>query len=220
MTIERCTNSTALMRLATWLSPAFPTGAFSYSSGLETAYADGVIKTQSDLQAWISWSLTAGSIWNDLILCAAAHRQNETIADLCELGCALAPSKERFSETFEQGSAFIKAAAPWVNKIEPQETCPLPIAVGMTARASEIPVDMLMPVFAQAQTSNLVQAAMRMGNLGQHQGVEILASLEETQISTANKAVTATLDDLGTATLFADLLTLKHETTEPRIFRS
>ena len=32
---------TALLRLHSWLSPAFPVGAFSYSHGLEWAVEDG-----------------------------------------------------------------------------------------------------------------------------------------------------------------------------------
>ena len=45
------TDTATLQRLLTWLSPAFPVGAFAWSQGLETAIADGRIKTGSDLKA-------------------------------------------------------------------------------------------------------------------------------------------------------------------------
>ena len=35
----------ALVRLLTWLSPAFPLGTFSYSHGLETAISEGTCMT-------------------------------------------------------------------------------------------------------------------------------------------------------------------------------
>ncbi|MEX6633362.1 urease accessory protein UreF [Hyphococcus lacteus] len=210
----------ALLRLVTWLSPAFPTGSYSYSGGLEAVYADGLINSQSDLEDWIRNTLLRGSVWNDLVLCAASHRNDEDFNALCAFASALSPGNERYQETIEQGHAFLNAAKPWVANIISETTCPLPIAVGAVARSSQIPVEMLLPIFAHAQTNSLVQAVLRMGYLGQTQGVEIMAALEGDHILAAEAAAQSTIDDLGSATLFADLMTLRHETTEPRIFRS
>ena len=40
MTITTTTDD-ALYRLLTWLSPAYPVGAYTYSHGLETAVEEG-----------------------------------------------------------------------------------------------------------------------------------------------------------------------------------
>ncbi|MFJ5369790.1 urease accessory protein UreF, partial [Bosea sp. CER48] len=47
------TDTLALARLMTWLSPAFPVGAFAYSHGLERAIHDGLIRSRSDLIEWL-----------------------------------------------------------------------------------------------------------------------------------------------------------------------
>ena len=43
-----------LARLMAWLSPVFPTGGFAYSSGLETAVAEGLVKDEADLLNWLN----------------------------------------------------------------------------------------------------------------------------------------------------------------------
>src|ERR1700732_2904263 len=43
----------ALYRLMTWLSPAFPVGAFSYSSGIEWAVEAGDIVDARSLREWL-----------------------------------------------------------------------------------------------------------------------------------------------------------------------
>ena len=44
-------DTQALLRLATWLSPAFPVGAFSYSGGLEQAIPPQIALTSIRLDA-------------------------------------------------------------------------------------------------------------------------------------------------------------------------
>ena len=48
---------TALYKLMTWLSPAFPVGGFSYSHGLEWAGEDGAVRDEASLQQWIEAGL-------------------------------------------------------------------------------------------------------------------------------------------------------------------
>ena len=43
----------ALLRLLAWLSPAFPTGAYAYSHGLEWAVEGGDIADGDTLHAWL-----------------------------------------------------------------------------------------------------------------------------------------------------------------------
>ena len=43
-----------LYRLMVWLSPAYPVGAFSYSSGIEWAVEAGDIKDAATLQNWLT----------------------------------------------------------------------------------------------------------------------------------------------------------------------
>ena len=51
----------ALYRLMTWLSPAFPVGAFSYSSGIEWAVEAGDIVDAASLRDWLAAMLADGT---------------------------------------------------------------------------------------------------------------------------------------------------------------
>ena len=53
----------ALLRLQSWLSPAFPTGSYSYSHGLEWAVEAGYIKDRESLVDWLEADL--GRMYSD-----------------------------------------------------------------------------------------------------------------------------------------------------------
>ena len=108
-------DGAALYRLMTWLSPAFPVGAFSYSSGIEWAVEAGDITDAASLQDWLSAMLTDGSGFCDGVFLAHVHRaassgDDVALYDVAELASAFVPSKERQLETTSQGRAFIEIA--------------------------------------------------------------------------------------------------------------
>jgi len=47
----------ALLRLQSWLSPAFPTGSYSYSHGLERAVELGYVNNLATLLEWLKADL-------------------------------------------------------------------------------------------------------------------------------------------------------------------
>ena len=67
------TDAAALQKLLTWLSPAFPVGAFAWSQGLETAIADDRVHDATTLKDWVGGSLAHGGLKTDAILLAHAH---------------------------------------------------------------------------------------------------------------------------------------------------
>jgi urease accessory protein len=109
-------SSATLLRLMSWLSPAFPVGAFAYSHGLEQAIHEGLIRDRETLIDWLSDLIERGSGWNDAVLLAEAWRVESSGRDcveVAELAEALAGSKERHMETTLQGRAFAEAVAAW-----------------------------------------------------------------------------------------------------------
>jgi urease accessory protein len=60
--------------LQSWLSPAFPTGAYSYSHGLEAAIESSQIRTCHTLVDWVDADLRYGSARNDAIVFVEAWR--------------------------------------------------------------------------------------------------------------------------------------------------
>src|SRR6201997_5754480 len=49
------------LRLQAWLSPAFPTGSYSYSHGLEWAVEAGAVHDRTTLVDWLAADLRYGS---------------------------------------------------------------------------------------------------------------------------------------------------------------
>ena len=113
-------EAAALYRLMTWLSPSFPVGAFSYSSGIEWAVEAGDITDAASLAGladvdaggWrrILRRHLSGACASGRVVCATMPR----LRDIAELAAAFAPSRERHLETTAQGRAFIEIArAAW-----------------------------------------------------------------------------------------------------------
>lgn len=223
MTIDP--DGQALLRLMTWLSPAFPVGAFAYSGGLEAAVREGHVATADDLETWIAALMRHGALWNDAVLLAEAWRafdDADRLSSAIELATALAGSHERHLEITAQGEAFVEAATAWDHPVLGAlagET-PYAVAVGAVAAANGIALDRTLAAYLHALASQLVSAAIRLGVLGQRQGVRTLAILEAAILETATRAARSTLDDLGGASVIADIMSLRHEVQQVRLFRS
>jgi urease accessory protein len=222
----------ALYRLMTWLSPAFPVGAFSYSSGIEWAVEAGDITDAGSLRDWLASMLTDGSGFCDGVFVAHAHRaaashDDARLRDIAELAAAFVPSRERQLETSSQGRAFIEIARSAWNCDGLDQlvaSCDgavvYPVAVGLVSAAHDIPLVPTMHAFFHAVASNWISAGARLIPLGQTDSQRVLAQLEPVVVATAKRALQASLDDLGSATFRADLASLRHETQYTRLFRS
>ncbi|MDE2515683.1 MAG: urease accessory protein UreF [Rhodospirillales bacterium] len=218
---------TALLRLLAWLSPAFPTGGFAYSQGIEWAVEAGSITDGASLHAWLADMLAAGSGFSDAVLLRLAHAAHDDPARLgaiAELAAACAPARERLAESENQGSAFVLALRAWALQDGPfpalPAKCAYPVAVGAACGAAGITADLACLGFLQAVTANLISAAVRLVPLGQSAGLAVLAALEEGIAATAAASRTAGEEDLGGFAFAADIAAMRHETQYTRLFRS
>jgi urease accessory protein len=222
----------ALYRLMTWLSPAFPVGAFSYSSGIEWAVEAGDVGDAASLCSWLGSMLADGPGFCDGVFLACAHRaassdDDAQLREIAELASAFVPSRERQLETSAQGRAFIDIArAAWncasLDRLTSScgGTIVYPVAVGLVSAAHAIPLASTIHAFLHAVTSNWISAGARLVPLGQTDSQRVLAQLEPTVAATARRALAASLDDLGSANFRADLASMRHETQYTRLFRS
>src|SRR5215813_5647934 len=72
---ESCSFSPlGLLRLQSWLSPAFPVGSYSYSHGLEWAVEAGHVHDRKSLVDWLEADLCYGSGRNEAIFFREAWR--------------------------------------------------------------------------------------------------------------------------------------------------
>jgi urease accessory protein len=226
------TEVAALYRLMTWLSPAFPVGAFSYSSGIEWAVEAGDIVDAASLRDWLAAMLADGPGLCDGVFLAQAHRaagsgDHAGLRAIAELAAAFAPSRERHLETSAQGRAFIDIArSAWncdgLDALISGCDGPIvyPVAVGIVSAAHAISLAPAMHAFFHALVSNWISAGARLVPLGQTDSQRVLAALEPVAAATAARALAASLDDLGSATFRADLASMRHETQYTRLFRS
>jgi urease accessory protein len=222
----------ALYRLMAWLSPAYPVGAFSYSSGLEWAVESGDIADAETLKHWLAVTIAEGSGFCDAVFFVHAHRaatagDDKAQREVAELAAAFAPSRERHLETTAQGRAFVEAtraawpcaaldrlAAIWDGAIA------YPVAVGVAAAGHGVAVEPALNAYLHAVTANLISAGVRLVPLGQTDGQRLLAAFEPIVAATAARALRIPLDQVGGAAFRADIASMRHETQYTRLFRS
>jgi urease accessory protein len=220
------TDEAGFLRLLTWLSPAFPTGGFAYSHGLEWAVESGDARSTAGLIGWIVDILEQGSGRTDAILLRHAHRaalNAEALAEVVELAAALPSGRERWLETTAQGRAFLAAARAWPTPVLALlEDCDVayPVAVGAISAAHGVAEERATLGFLHAFCANLVSAAVRIIPLGQQAGLRVMAALEPVLVALCAETRALTLDDIGSAAIRADLAAMHHETQYTRLFRT
>ena len=213
--------------LFAWFSPAFPTGGFGYSHGIESATAEGWIEGEAGLGVWLADLLRQGAGWNDAVLFALAHRaaregDAERLHDLAALGAALSPSGERLAETTGQGGAFLAAVrAGWPEKAaDLPELTAYPVVAGACCGRLGASLPMALQAHLTGFCANLIAAGVRLGLCGQTGGVRILSDLGPVVADIALRAAGAEEDDLGGCAFGSDIASMRHEALEGRLFLS
>ncbi len=226
------TDSAALYRLLTWLSPAYPVGAFSYSHGLETAVEAGMVKDRGDLAGYITTVLRHGAGRVDAALLVAAHRaaaanKPRALDKVAQLAAAWRGTAETALETMQQGTSFTSiTATAWPDArfagLAARHGGRLshPVAFGAVAGFQAVPLLASVTAWLAAFAANLVSAGVRIVPLGQTDGQLATAALQPIVQAAAAAALAANLETMGTASPMLDLLSMRHETQYTRLFRS
>lgn len=212
---------TDLLTLVQWLSPAFPTGGYAYSHGLEAVIYAGE-RSAAGIGAWIEGVLRHGSGQADAVLLACVLRGGDA-ADLDAVARAMAGSRERLGETVDQGAAFARTVAALPGRTLPPRALPpraLPVAVGEAALGLDLAPEVVVAIYLHAFAANLVACATRFAPLGQTEGQALLAGLHPVIGEVAAWAAGAGLEDIGTVALGADLAAMRHEELDVRVFKT
>ena len=209
-----------VLTLAQWFSPGFPVGAFAYSHGLEWAIEQGDITNAADLKTWLEALLDHGTGRNDAIFVATAYRTEDAgeIDALDALCLAFCAAQGRVTETRDQGAAFARTLRELGLDTLADHT--YPVAVGLAAALSQLPLDMVLRFYLQAFAANLVSAAVRRVPLGQSDGQRVLAALQPTIENLARASLSLGPDDLHASTFAADIAAMQHETLHSKVFRT
>jgi len=112
ITGDDAVSDRALYRLLSWVSPAFPVGAFSYSHGLEAMVESRVVVDGASLAAWVAAVVAHGGGRVDADIMRDAYRATEA-GDVTALiaanrrGLAFRTTAELARESSAQGAAFL-----------------------------------------------------------------------------------------------------------------
>src|ERR1700722_20127931 len=118
-------STEGLYRLLAWASPAFPTGAFSYSHGLEAVADDGAVHDSATLEGWIAATIAhrRGRVDVDILRDAwraASDDDDVALAEANRRGCAYRATAELALESSQQGAALMAASeAAWAEHPHP-----------------------------------------------------------------------------------------------------
>ena len=236
MSDEHCHLSTpALLQLQSWLSPAFPTGSYGYSHGLEWAVEAKDIDDRKSLVGWLEADLCYGSGRNEAILFIEAWRcafddSRAKLFETAELAAALRGTSEFALESSQQATACLAMLRRvWPDRVldslaqmlcERHVQPAVAVVLGVRSARQCIPVRLALPAFLQSYIANLVTAGVRLIPLGQTDGQRALAELEEAVLRVIARTEKGTTDDLGSAAFMVDLASMAHETQYTRLFRS
>jgi urease accessory protein len=239
----------ALYRLLAWCSPGYPTGAFSYSHGLEWAVEAGAVTDPQGLLDYVTAVLSRGGGWIDAVLFAhawratcpgAAARERQalstepaalaTLEDLTALAAAFRGSSETALESRQQGAAFLDVTRkawphPTLEALALRSSAnntPVAhcIAVAVACAAHDIELEPALHAYLHAVAANLVSAGARLIPVGQTQAQLAIARLSPAITTIIERALSTPLDDLGAAAPAVELCSLRHETQYTRLFRS
>jgi len=225
----------ALLRQQSWLSPAFPTGSYSYSHGIEWTIEAGHIHDRESLVDWLEADLCYGSGRNEAILFIEAWRSatnddREKLFKIAELAAAFRSTSEFALETSQQATAcLVTLHRVWPDPLleslsellSDLRIAPvLSVVLGVCTARQNIPATLALPAFLQSYLANLVTAGVRLVPLGQTDGQLGIAELEPAVLAVAAQAEQATIHDLGSAAFMVDLASASHETQYTRLFRS
>ena len=206
-------NDASLHRLLAWASPSYPTGAFSYSHGLEWAVEVQSVRGLEDLLEYVEIVLTRGGGWIDAVLfahiwrTASGNRAWAKLEELVELCGAFRASAETALESRQQGSAFLQVtrqawphpfldffARAWGER--PLSHC---AAVALTCAAHNVALEPALQAYLHAFAANLVSAGARLIPLGQTDAQIAIARTAAVIDRVCLQAFACEVEDLGTA---------------------
>ena len=225
----------SLLRLQSWLSPAFPAGSYSYSHGIERAVETGHISDRKSLVDWLEADLSYGSGRNEAIFFVEARRfatshDCEGLLEIAELAAAFRGTSELALESSQQATACLATLhRVWPDSLienfsellsERRIPPTLAVVVGVRSARQGVPNSFALPAFLQSYLANLVTAGIRLIPLGQTDGQLAIAELEQAVLTASVQVEQATIYDLGSAAFMVDLASASHETQYTRLFRS
>ncbi len=223
-------ESGQLLYLLQLASPALPVGAYSYSEGLETLVEEKIIRDGDTLAHWLSHSLRYGSIRVEAGIMLRAYQEfrERNFAQLNYWNDWLSANRETAElrqQSWQMGqslSQLLLQLSPGLEPILLKLNSPRNYAIvfGMAIAEAGISIEMAIPAYLQAWTSNLINAGVRLIPIGQTRGQLILKELGACLLSASEDIFHLSDEDLASCNWGLSLASMQHEVLYSRLFRS
>jgi urease accessory protein len=231
-------NNQQLLRLLQLASPLLPVGGYSYSEGLESLIAQGIIQDRITLQAWMQRELQIGAIRvetaiMDRAYLAATQPDLERLQYWNQWLSAARETEELRQQSWQMGGSLTKLAIELTPAIRDLTTaidlpCNYAIAFGMIAQHWQIdsPQERLrqrsttIAAYLHSWVTNSLGAGVKLIPLGQTAGQQILWELQGEIEALAQTIPHLADDDLSACSWGLSLASMQHETLYSRLFRS
>lgn len=225
-----------LVRLLQLASPALPVGAYTYSQGLEWAIDCGQLRSEADVQQWISDLLDGniGSFEAPLLarLMAAFRDASEAdgVLQLHELNARYLASRETSelrAETVQMGYSLLKLLGD-LPDFPPASLAALqtlaqpsfPTAWACAADAWQIEAREALCAYVWSWAENQVMAAIKAMPMGQTAGQRLLLTLGQRIPEVVEHALRLDTNELHNFAPAFAIAGSRHETQYSRLFRS
>ena len=222
-------DSRALLAALQHADSFFPSGAVSFSWGLEALRADGLVRTADDVALFIAALLRHRWATGDRPVLAAAHAGGndlEAVRALDQLQEALALAHELRTGSRRMGAALLGVHArlgtrhaatyrTWVLA----DRAPGHVAVmqGLVWRGVGLELEVALTIAAHGFCIGLIGAALRLGLLGHVEGQRCLAGLHG-PIAQVLESPLPGVDEISSFAPACDIALMRHEVQPGRLF--
>ena len=213
-----------LLKLQSWFSPGFPTGAYAYSHGLEAAVEAGAVRNSADLRDWIETILLHGSGRADAYFFLRTENCTpHEAALLANEARAWNPTAELAAESEMQGNAFLQTVrVGWPHTLldqfveELEGRPPLSVAAGFCCAVHQLAVRVALVFHLQESMNSIISAGQRAIPIGQSDAQRIIADIQPAVVHAATRSYA----EPATATPALEIYSMRHESQYSRVFRS
>lgn len=217
-----------LLSLLQLVSPALPVGAYSYSEGIETLVQSGQISTAAALEQWLRDELNHGAVRLEAAVLVRLYRSAQA-ADVPQLErwnqwlSAFRETAELREQSWQMGWSLrrlLQELQPENHLLQACDPCNFATAFAAAAAGWQIELELATLGYLQSWATNLINAGLRLGMLGQTQGQRILLNLQPSLEQTQAVALRLTDEQLDCCSWGASIASMQHETLYSRLFRS
>ena len=222
-------HSLQRLHLMHLVSPSLPTGAFTYSQGLEWAVECGWVADEESLQQWTGDLMVSSMVSLDLpvlqrMYLACVEGSHRELAYWTDFLLASRETRELRHEERNRGRAML-ALLPELGMAAGEEFMP---ALGesqlggfaFAAAHWEIPVEETLSGYLWSWLENMTLAGVKIIPLGQSAGQRVLSRLTRRIPECIQRSRQFSDDEIGSSTPAQAIASCLHETQYTRIYRS